>query len=249
MADIDALKLGKLPKQTDPRTLQAAKYIVDVPLPPAESDWLSAVPHIPMYANDRVGDCTCASAGHKIHAWRFYGQGQDHGPSEADVLAAYSAISGYTPDNPDSDVGATMLDVLKYWRKVGIGDHRIGAFVEVDHHDITQLRQAMWLFGGVHAGVQLPRSAHDEIGQIWQVHRNSHPWGGHAIAVNQFDPRGLTCWTWAARQKMTWDFLEYYADECYAVMSEDFLMGDVAPNGFDVAALRADLAALSGGAA
>jgi hypothetical protein len=41
---------------------------------------------------------------------------------------------------------------------------------------------------------------------------------------------------------MTWSFADRYVDEAYCILSPDFLLGDHAPNGFDLEALRADLA-------
>jgi hypothetical protein len=41
---------------------------------------------------------------------------------------------------------------------------------------------------------------------------------------------------------MTWSFWDRYCDEAYCILSRDFLDGTHAPNGFDVEALRADLA-------
>jgi hypothetical protein len=51
--------------------------------------------------------------------------------------------------------------------------------------------------------------------------------------------------TWGALKSMSWQFYDAYADEAYAVLSEDFLGasgGTVA--GFDLAQLKADLASL-----
>jgi hypothetical protein len=41
---------------------------------------------------------------------------------------------------------------------------------------------------------------------------------------------------------MTWSFFDRYVDECYCLLSADFLKDDRAPNGFDLAALKEDLA-------
>jgi hypothetical protein len=41
---------------------------------------------------------------------------------------------------------------------------------------------------------------------------------------------------------MTWEFWDRYCDEAYVLLSEDFLAVGKAPNGFDLAALKADLA-------
>jgi len=45
---------------------------------------------------------------------------------------------------------------------------------------------------------------------------------------------------------MTWAFWERYVDESYAIISPDFLDAGKAPNGFDLAALRRDLALVTG---
>jgi len=41
---------------------------------------------------------------------------------------------------------------------------------------------------------------------------------------------------------MTWSFWERYVDEAYCLLSDDFLNAGRAPNGFDLAALKEDLA-------
>ena len=51
--------------------------------------------------------------------------------------------------------------------------------------------------------------------------------------------------TWGALKSMGWDFYDAYADESYAVLSADFIgTSGESPEGFDLAALRRDLAQL-----
>jgi hypothetical protein len=45
---------------------------------------------------------------------------------------------------------------------------------------------------------------------------------------------------------MTWSFWNTYCDESYAVISRDFAGTKPAPNGFDLAALQADLKEITG---
>jgi hypothetical protein len=48
--------------------------------------------------------------------------------------------------------------------------------------------------------------------------------------------------TWGRLQELTWLFWDRYVDEVYAILSVDFLdEAGQAPNGFDLAALTADL--------
>ena len=58
------VRLGKLPVRHDVRTLQLARYVdtAVLPAPPASYDETAHVHDWPMYANDRIGDCTCAAS-------------------------------------------------------------------------------------------------------------------------------------------------------------------------------------------
>jgi hypothetical protein len=244
--------LGKLPARHDPRTLMLAKYLhTTLPVPPASCDWGKKVPRWPMYLNDKLGDCTCAAAAHMIQAWT-----RDAGPGEvrvtdAAVLKAYEAVGGYRPGDPSTDQGAVELDVLKFWRKTGIGGHKIAAFASIDPRSSGLVRDGIYLFGGIYAGVELPASAQDQ--DVWDVPAggpvgSGEPgsWGGHAVPIVAYDTRGLTCVTWGAELRMTWGFFATYFSEAYAVLSNDFLHGGRAPNGFNTAQLLADLAAVGG---
>jgi hypothetical protein len=53
------LRLGKLPKKLDHRTLQMSKYMATLPVPPSMVDRASRLPpDIGMMGNDNYGDCT-----------------------------------------------------------------------------------------------------------------------------------------------------------------------------------------------
>jgi hypothetical protein len=49
-----------------------------------------------MMGNDKVGDCTCAAAGHLVMDWTA-NTGKEVVPSSQQIVAAYSAITGYNP--------------------------------------------------------------------------------------------------------------------------------------------------------
>jgi hypothetical protein len=241
-------KLGKLAPRIDPRTLKLARYLTGM-LPPAPPsvDWGTPVGDWPMYLNDQIGDCTVAAAGHMIECWTANAMTADvHG--DADILAAYEAISGYNPADPNSDCGAVELDVLKYWRGTGIAGHKIGAFASLNPLHQETIRQAINLFGGIYIGLALPLSAQDQ--DTWSIsdtayHAEKDPgsWDLHAVNIVGYDEDGLTCITWGARKRMTWEFFLTYCDEAYALISVDFLRGDgTTPDGFDMKQLKDDLA-------
>lgn len=252
-------RLGKLPVKHDRRTLRLARYLTGpLPVAPRIVDWTPpGVTDWGEMENDRYGCCAFAAPGHQVQAWT----GSQIGGSEvtisdADVLAAYSAVTGFNPSDPSTDNGAAMLDVCKYWRNAGIGGHKILAFVAVNPTNLDHVKLAAYLFGGLYAGFSLPQSASDQLdrGEAWDVASgpDAQPgsWGGHAVyipTVGVLDPgaASIDCVTWGRRQAITPEFFLTYADELYAILSQDWATTiGKCPNGFDLGALQADLNAL-----
>lgn len=258
------VKLGKLPPRIDSRTLRLAKYLGQQgtdrralpPAPPAV-DWTAKISSWPMMANDTLGDCTCAAAGHMIECWTA-NLGDAFTPTSAQIIAAYSATSGYVSGDPATDNGAVELDVLNHWRQQGIAGHKIDAYAALDvaaasnrqNHECV--KQAIAVFGGAYIGLALPLSAQQQ--DVWNVPSPwSHlrgqgapgSWGGHAVPVLAYDADGLTCITWGAKKRMTWDFFAQYCDEAYAPLSPDWLSQQgLDPSGLDFTQLQSDLSAL-----
>jgi hypothetical protein len=254
-------KLGKRPPIIDPRTLRFANYRTPqsgpLPQPPEEISYVVKVPAWPMLLNDQLGDCVIAAMGHMVQQWTYFSSygANMRTMTDAEALALYECIGGYSPDDPNSDQGADMLTALNYWRNKGIpvdGQiHKIAGFVSVNAANLAEVREAIWLFGNLFTGVQLPLSVQAENdwtvpdGGIYGPEGAPGGWGGHCIPTMAESPETLTCITWAERLKMSHNFLLDYADECYAVLSADwFNSHGLALCGFDIAALKRDIAAL-----
>ncbi len=241
-------RLGRTPSKNDPRNLLLAKYLPnDLSGVPAQANLSTPVKNWGMMLNDTIGDCTVAACGHQIQQWTA-NAGTEKTPTDQAILKAYEAVSGYRPGNPQTDAGADMLTVLKYWRKTGISGDKIGAFTFVDPANFDHVRAATWLFGGTYLGLAMPVSAQKQ--QVWDVPQGGAvgdgapgSWGGHAVLIAGYSPEGLLVVTWGQLKLMTWDFLKTYAQEAYAIVSKDFLNGKgQTPNaGLDLAALNADL--------
>jgi hypothetical protein len=72
-----------------------------------------------------------------------------------------------------------------------------------------------------------------------------NPNNGHCIPAVGYDADQLWIVTWGELKSMGWDFYNAYADEAYAVLSQDFIDNSgVAPAGLDLQTLKADLAEL-----
>ncbi len=246
------VKLGKLPARVDPRTLKLARYVEPhvLPAPPPALDLAAAVPDWPMYANDRIGDCTTAAAGHMIEAWTAAAAGRAIEVAEKDVVAAFDAVKLVDPATGEE--GAVELDVLRLWRTTGIGGHAIGAFAAVAIGDRELVRTGAELFGGLYIGLQLPLRAQEQAVWDWTGRLDGPDapgsWGGHAVDVVGYDDASLTVVTWGALQRLTWSFWERYCDEAYCIISSDFLAGGRSPEGFDLETLERDLALVTAGA-
>lgn len=251
-------KLGKRAPRLDRRTFKLAKYLpAIVPPPPVAVGYMRQVMDWGMMLNDELGDCVPAAAGHMVQQWTAYA-GVERVLSDKAILRAYEDVGGYVEGDPSTDNGTDMLSFLKYWRSPGMPNaHRIVAFVSVDTTRPDEVRQAIHLFGNCFLGIQLPVSVQGE--DVWSV-PHSGPfgdaspgsWGGHCVPLmayrqDRVNPnRGTyTAVSWGAPLTVTPAFLRIYADEAYAVLSQDWIeRSGMAPSMFDLAALRADLATL-----
>lgn len=244
------MKLGKKEAKYDPRTLRFATYKKSLPPAPPSYDFSNRIHDLGMLQNDVLGDCTCAGIAHLVQAWAAY-NGESFVPTDAAVLDLYEKACGYNSADPSTDQGGELISVLKYVKENGFEGHAIDAYVLVNAKNKEEIKQALYYFGGLYVGVQLPLSAQNQT--VWDVpflgvRGKGEPgsWGGHCIAnILDYDDKGLTTITWGNTKLMTWEFLETYCDEMYCVLSPDWYGSEkVAPTGFDSNTLAQDLLVL-----
>jgi hypothetical protein len=224
-------KPGKHKAKHDDRTLNFANFVSHehLPLIPKAFSWSEKKKsRWGAMKNINIHDCTCAAAGHLIQTWSMHTSGEVIVPTE-DIIEAYSAVSGYDPETNKNDDGAAMLDVLKLWRKKGVGGHKIKVFASIDPKDRDLMGQTIFLCGGVYGGLELPRSILKQK-KIWDLtskdltgDNKPGSYGGHAVTVLDYNRQNLTCISWGKKQKMTWRFWNAYADEAYVTLSDEFL--------------------------
>jgi hypothetical protein len=203
-----------------------------------------------MYLNNRFADCTCAAAGHMIQNWTA-AVGRPARPSDQQVLEFYEQ---FTKPGPRNSVHA--LKVLKRWRSTALGGHKIKAFAQLELRNVTEVKNAISIFGGCYIGVELPRfvtaAARVRKHPRWIVPPRGpigggapDPKGRHVVPAVGYDSRNIYVVTWGALKPMSWQFYLTYADEAFAVLSEDFLSKKKTPKGFDMAQLTRDLAEIA----
>ncbi len=221
---------------------------MNLPSPPTSVDYSKAVMSWPMMGNDTNGDCTCAAAGHMIEEWTA-NTGTQKTLSDSTILSAYRHFAGSDPD-----AGASMLDVLKYWRKTGIGGDKILGFVQLQPRSTIQVKDSISLFGNCYIGVSLPDFAvaanTNVVTTPWVVPPQGavgdaapNPDNGHCIPAVGYDDRNIYVVTWGTLKMMSWEFYQAYMDEAFAVLSNDWISQKLgtAPSGFNLATLQQDL--------
>lgn len=244
-------KLGKHPPIVDDRTLKFADYTTtSVQSPPQAVHYYDKVAKWPLYYNSVYGDCTCAAAAHMIQNWTA-NAGKEVTVPDQSVLKFYEHFVG---SPPPADAGCNMLPILKYWRKRGLDDHKIHAFASVKMRHNQEAKSAIHLTGGIYIGVSLPdfTLAGDMETVPWVVPHGGpvgdakpNTQNGHCIPAVGYTDEHLWVVTWGTLKQMTWEFYSAYADECYAVVSPDFIeKTGVTKDGLDLQALDHDLAKL-----
>ena len=250
------LRLGKKPATYDRRDLQFSHYRIG-PLPPHPAHFghenLIGSDAWGMLGNDTAGDCVFAGADHETMLWTT----EAASPATftaANAIADYSAVTGYDPNNPATDQGTDVRQALQYRQQTGLIDaagarHRIGAYLALEPGNMDHLLEALYLFSAVGIGIQVPESARDQFnaGQTWSVvHGEQEIVGGHYVPLVAYR-RNLVCVTWGRLQPMTRQFYLKYCDEAWAILSPEMFKGGRSLEGFDLAQLQADLAALGAG--
>jgi len=249
-------KLGKRPARDDAIKFKLSRYADSTVLPPAPPafghDALLGAKAWLMLGNDLYGDCVWAGAAHEtMMLAREAGTAVTF--ADADVLGDYAAVTGFDPARPQTDQGTDMQAAADYRRKTGIVDaggrrHAVAAYLALEPGNLVHLYQATYLFGAVGVGLELPESAFDQTdhGQTWDVVPRAPNAGGHYVPLVGRRADGLHVVTWGALQIMTEAFLKTYCDEAITYVSQDCLVAQKSPEGFDYAALVRDLAALGG---
>lgn len=243
---------GKKPATYDHRDLQFAHYrTTSVPLqkPPTRFGHEALVSNWGMLGNDQYGDCVFAGAAHETMLWNAE-RGITVPITAENALSDYGAVTGFTPDDPNSDQGTNVRDALDYRRQTGIVDatgarHKIAAYVALEPGNWSHVDEALYLFGAVGIGIEFPESAMVQF-------RNHKPWsvvhgaaidGGHYVPLVAMRDNIIAV-TWGQTQKLTKSFFSKYCDEAYAMLTEEMLTNGKTLEGFDLAHLQADLALL-----
>ena len=216
--------------------------------------------------NDTLGDCTAAGAFHIIGSM-LANANKPCNLTAADTIQFYENF-GYNPNAPldangnnPTDQGADEQTVLNFWKQHGLlkdGSHKTSTWIAVDGNNIEECRTALWLFGNLYFGVELPdewvNPAPAGDGFLWTSAGEPDPNNGHCfISYGNYDEVGVNIDSWGLEGKITWRAIAKYAatseqGELYTVLSSDLIRAATqkSPTGVDWSQLTADIESMHG---
>jgi hypothetical protein len=254
-------RLGRLPgapKDTN-RRLALRKYVSDMEPVPPTCDWTGSLTNWLMLMNDQLGDCGIAAMFHGTMSKlaSLLTTPTILAPTDAEVVAFYSAAGGYRPGKPWTDAGVnnpTMLSLAqKQGYMIGGQKRRIGPYAQISGSDVATIQQGIYFLGGALFGIELSKTCYDNFGpgNVWDVD-GSRIIGGHDVWAFGYNDKGPLVVTWGQPTQCTWAWAAQYADDIEAIAEADAFVDPVSgltPNGLALAAWQADVTQLTGQAA
>ena len=249
------MKFGRIrPAPGRPKFKFSRYTTASLPTPPTNIDYSpAAAPCLGLiYLNDRLGDCVCAGGAHLVGV--FTGNaGQLFTCSDAQVQSDYEAIGGYVPGDPSTDGGCDEETAFAYWTDVGFADGtKLAGWVALDGTNVTEIKQAIWLFEGVMFAVELPDAWVNPFpagpGFVWGVAGPPNPKQGHCVVGVGYNAQGVIISTWGILGLITWEAVAKYAvssvgGAIYGLLSPDVLAraSCKSPAGVEWSELQADI--------
>lgn len=208
----------KLPSAHAPM-LRLSSYLDKVTLPPMMPtvDWsapaMSVIQNVE--GNDSIGDCVLAEEAHFIGVVTG-NAGTLYSYSQAQTIAAYSAITGYNPANPSSDQGTDPTVCMNYFTQNAYADGtKLDGWVSVDATSISEVQFAIGGLGNLKIWLSLPDAYINPFpsssGFLWGT-GTPNPQQGHCIGSPAYNsPRivgsnsqGVQVMSWGLVGTMTW---------------------------------------------
>lgn len=242
------LYTGRREARFDARIAHFSAHTQDLPPAPQIVDWGDAVQTWGMLGNDQAGDCVWAAAMHEAQQVSTYA-GNPLNPTTEEAIKAYSDATGYVQGDDSTDNGTFVMGAggaMELWHKNGITIggklNKCGAYLQIAQISPKEWMQAIYYFGGIMLGINLPKSiiTADQTPFLWNDPGGPSA-GGHEIWVNGYRPgangmRVYSLISWGARYTMTEDFMEKVFQEAVTVYNPI----SINARGVDASGLNAD---------
>lgn len=250
-------KLGLKPVITQPRVRLCDYYTSDLPTVDSLQYPLGHAGLVKpaMFKNDELGDCAIAGSIEEIRLANAL-RGVTVNFDDDTAVQNYSAITGYSPDDPESDQGTDVHELYDFRQNTGLVDadgvrHKIVAYAGLTPRDWDEMLIALSLFDVVGVGIWVPDYAESQFsaGDAWHLVPGRHAnVGQHYIPIwGASDRNTAQLPTWGQETGITAPF--YAAENVVAVvaLTEEMFTGGKSPEGVDFDKLAADLNLLNTG--
>lgn len=228
------LKLGVKPPVILPNQPNFSKVAALIsPKAPAVLNRDHINPNAKMYANDKIGDCSAAGIANLMSAIMAL-NGMGVHISTQDVINFYSLSTGYNPENPLTDEGGVLSEVLAVALSKGFlaGDYSYyPLWGSLDPSDRNAMGNVMNMMGAVYCGFGLAEADEYTVGGVWDTttpgKQDSWSWGGHCAIIWSYtglaDTDIVEIITWGSLQKATWRWVRARIFEAHALAFRQFL--------------------------
>jgi len=155
-------------------------------------------------------------------------------PSTDEVLALYSAVTGFNQNDPSTDQGADELSTIEYLTNTGWQGRKLDGHANLNVKKLDQLKWTVNIFGASRLGINLPQSAIDQFNsnKPWDVVKGSQCAGGHDVPLVGYDAPSDTYYivTWGKLWEVSGDFMKAkfhdgtpYLEEAHAELAFDWV--------------------------
>jgi hypothetical protein len=254
----------KRPTQTrasHPHLFRGLRALTLPPAPDFDNTVAAKVALSDILANDSLGDCTSAGAGHIIDSVTA-DAGAPAVITAAQAIAFYSQSTGYVPGDPSTDQGGDEITVCQSWQTKGYdgkGAHAIAgwaAFTDAELADPAFIKSVAYLFP-LYFGIELADSWTQISGSgfVWDVGNPPDPNDGHCVVGLGGNSQGILIDTWGMTGVMTYAAIKQFCasgagGNLFAILTPELIdkAKGKAPNGFDYDQLLADFEGMGGNA-
>jgi hypothetical protein len=258
MSDMIKFCTGKLAAKKD-ASIPTFRWFMDgvpsklMPTPTAEIGWSNRVQRWPMLGNDKLNNCLIASAMHAVQLWDAANDDAIW-PDLDCAIANFSHAVGYDPVTGANNVGAYLIDILKFWMNTGLAItpdgsiDRLDGYAFVNPADTSSLQRGISFFGLNYCGVELSQRAMEQFaaGEDWDD-CTGDPLDGHGVPMVDWNAKGPVFVTWGRRQQASVDWWLKYGSESYVPLRRDWIgKNGLSPSNMTMAQLDAKITAMKG---
>lgn len=223
----------------------------------------------PYAAANGLGCCTCAAPCHGVDEWTAGGDAPVVITADQ-CITLYCLSCGYVIGDPSTDQGGDELTVLDYIATKGVDGnslHQLAGSVAIDASNVTEMREASFITGGVELCLELPNAYVNPFpgpDAVWDVGTGPdyvpQQSQGHCVhgrgAYTTNGPNGQPAWgltTWGTPVWLTTRAAAYYCvpaqgGSVNAALSKEWIAkaSGKAPNALDFDGLTTALTAVAG---